>query len=225
MTEKEPEIISTPAVSDKAIAAWEIVSAVSSFLIAEWLALALVGSGRLIAIVPVILVFALMLVSQRQRGEGLREIGIRFDNLARAVAAVAAPTLIAGLAIIVTGWFAGSLRLGSVGSRPRYLLLPVWAFAQQYIMQGFINRRAQLVCGNGWQSILIVAALFGLLHLPNANLALLTFAGGIVWAAIYQRVPNLFALALSHSILAALVALSFPPSWLNSLRVGFKYFG
>jgi membrane protease YdiL (CAAX protease family) len=96
--------------------------------------------------------------------------------------------------------------------------------AQQYVLQGFINRRAQLAFGKGWKSVLIVATIFGLLHLPNPSLAFLTFVSGAWWAIAYQRIPNLFGIALSHSILAILLALSLPPAWLNNLRVGFKYF-
>ena len=109
-------------------------------------------------------------------------------------------------------------------SRPRYLLLPLWALAQQYIAQGFINRRAQAVFGQGWKSILLTASIFALLHMPNLNLVWLTFVGGVVWAAIYQRKPNLFALALSHTLTSMILARVLPNIWVNSMRVGLKYF-
>ena len=62
---KVPETISPQPVSDRSIAAWEIVSVVCSLLIAEWVALALFGSGKLIVTTPVILAFRLMLDSHR----------------------------------------------------------------------------------------------------------------------------------------------------------------
>jgi membrane protease YdiL (CAAX protease family) len=219
------ETISQQPTGERSIAAWEIASVMSSLLIAEWAALALFGSGRVIVAIPVILAFVLMLVSHRLRAETLRDIGIRLDNVAGATLKLAIPTIAAAILIVGTGWALHSLRLGLLAERPRYLLLPAWAFAQQYVIQGFINRRAQLIFGKGWKSVLIVAFVFGLLHLPNTGLALLTFLAGAWWAAAYQRTPNLFAPALSHSILVVLLALSLPPAWLNSLRVGFKYFG
>jgi membrane protease YdiL (CAAX protease family) len=96
---------------------------------------------------------------------------------------------------------------------------------QQYALQGYINRRAQIIFGTGWASASVVGLLFAVIHLPNPVLFALTLAGGTIWAFIYQRTPNLFALALSHAVVSVTVALLFPPEWINSLRVGFKYFG
>lgn len=197
---------------------------VSSLLIAEWVALTLFGSSKLIVAIPVVLAFILTIASHRLRLESLRDVGIRLDNFLPATLKLAIPTIATAILIVAAGWFAHSLRISLITERPRYLILPLWAIAQQYVMQGFINRRAQMVFGKGWKSVMVVALIFGLLHLPNLVLASLTFVAGVWWAAIYQRSPNLFALAISHSILAILLALSLPPAWLNSLRVGFKYF-
>jgi membrane protease YdiL (CAAX protease family) len=206
------------------LAVWEIVSVVSSFLIAAWVVLAFVGSSKLILAVPIALALALMLISHRERGETIRDIGFRLDNFLSAARSLLLPTV---GAVLVIGAVAGMLNQSLISApwRNRFLLLPVWALVQQYALNGFINRRAQLVMGKGWQSVLAVALIFGLLHLPNPLLSLFTFVGGLIWAFVYQRHANLFALALSHSIISITLALAVSSKWLDSLRVGFKFFG
>ena len=209
----------------RSLAGWEIASVVSSLLIAEWIVLSFAGRSKLVGAIPVVLAFVFMYLSHRIHGETMREVGFRTDNLLRAAKLLFLPTLAAGLLILVAGWINGGLRYGLIASRPRFLLLPLWAFAQQYVLQGFVNRRAQMVLSAGARSVILVAAVFSLLHLPNLPLAAATFLGGLLWAAAYQRVPNLLAPAISHALLSFLLAFSLPPAWLNSLRVGFKYFG
>jgi membrane protease YdiL (CAAX protease family) len=221
--DNEPQ--SNSVVSGRALAAWEIVSVSSSFLIAAWTILPFVGNSKLIGLIPVGLAFALMWLSHRARLETAREIGWRLDNFFEAARLLILPMLLAAIAIVVVGWLSKSLRFDWALFWRRFLWLPVWGFMQEYVMQGFINRRAQIVFGKGWRSILLVAALFAVFHLPNPWLALATFAGGLLWASVYQRAPNLLAIGLSHGLMSLLLASQLPNGALNSLRVGFKYFG
>jgi len=211
------------------LAAWEIVSVVVSVLLAEWVVFSVGGGSQVLLFVPVTLAFVLMFVSHWLRGESAREVGWRLDNFLEAarllVLLLAAPALL----LLAFGWLNSNLNLvrwtggQSIFGMPALGVL--WGLLQQYALQGFINRRAQVLWGRGWLSVFLVALVFGALHLPNPVLSLMTFAGGLVWAYVYQRAPNLLALGLSHGVMTWVLISSLPPASLYNLRVGFKFFG
>lgn len=212
-------------VSDKALAAWEIASVTSSFLFAEWMIQPFAGNSRVVSAVPLGLAFGLMLLSHHARGETAREVGWRVDNFFGAIRLLLLPMIGIGILIVFTGWLSNGFRSDKLQIWQWIVWLPVWGLIQQYVLQGFINRRAQVLWGRGARSVLLVALVFALLHLPNPWLTIATFIGGAVWAAVYQRAPNLPALALSHGLMSLLLASSFPATAINSLRVGIRYFG
>jgi membrane protease YdiL (CAAX protease family) len=214
---------------DRALALWEIVSVVVSVLVAEWVVFALAGDSALALLFPIATVVAFMLLSHRARGETAREVGWRLDNVWAAARLLAVPMFVFGAVLVGVGLYTSNLDFmrweggQSLFGVPALSLL--WGPLQQYALQGFINRRAQIVLGRGWPSILVVAFVFALLHLPNPWLTFATFAGGLLWAYVYQRAPNLLALGLSHALMTWVLISSVPPAALHNLRVGFKFFG
>lgn len=221
---------SVAQLSDRTLAGWEIVSVASSVAIAEWMLASATGFSKTIVAIPVVLAFLLMIVSHGVRRESLRELGFRFDNLFRALYLLTIPAILIAASCLLIAWALGTpvdfLRWHPNRNLALQLVLGfVWALAQQYVLQGFFNRRAMVVFGRGWFSILIVSAIFGLLHLPNLWITLITFLAGAIWAAVYQRAPNLFALAATHSVMTWFIVSTLPPSMLRHLRVGLGYFG
>ena len=214
----------------RALAAWELISVAASTLIAEWAVLAFSSNKTLLA-VPIACAFGLMFYSHRLRGESLRDLGWRTDNFTRAARLLLLPMLAGSVLLVLVGWvwFGGKFSFGERRAGWEVYGFPVWGFAwgllQQYVLQSFINRRAQTVFGKGAASIIVVASLFALLHLPNPWLMCATFLGGLIWAAVYQRAPNLYALALSHAVLTWVLISTLPAAALHGLRVGYKYFG
>lgn len=206
-----------------ALALWEIASVVLSGLIAEWVVLVFIGNSKFITAIPIVLALGLMWFSHRERNEGLKDLGFRADNFVASGLLLLWPTLFVVAAVIFISWLTNQQLLGPW--RWRFAALPLWALFQQYVLNGYINRRAQMALGKGAGSVLLVAVCFSVLHLPNPMLAATTLIAGCIWAFVYQRVPNLYALALSHTITSIALALTISPRWLNSLRVGFKYFG
>jgi len=217
-------------IGNRALAGWEIASVVSSIFIAEWLASVAVDWMRIAVVVPIGLAFVLSISSHRLRGETLRDLGFRLDNFLRAAGLLTLPMIVTAIVCLAIGWWTGE-RIDFLRwhiSRPlavQLILGFAWGFVQQYMLQSLVNRRAQIIWGRGWLSVLVVAAIFAGLHLPNPALTVATFVGGVIWAAVYQRAPNIFALAISHSLMTWIVVSTAPASALHHLRIGLKYFG
>ena len=222
----------TPEASARAtrrLAAWEIVSVALTALIGEWLVFSTGGGDRRLVLVPVVVTFVYLSLSHRLWGESARDLGWRFDNFGAAMRLLLPAMLTASALLVLYGYARGSLNFLRWSGGQSVFGVPalgfLWGLMQQYVLQAFINRRAQVVFGRGARSVLLVAFVFGALHLPNPALTAATFAGGLLWAWAYQRAPNLPALALSHTVMTWVLVSTVPGPLLHGLRVGYKFFG
>ena len=139
----------------------------------------------------------------RRHPHSWRDMGFRRDNIVDGLAPVGASTLLVGLALVVF-----AVGRGRPIWQPAVLVLlalyPLWALAQQLAFQGLLHRGLSVLIRAPWLQVLITAAAFASVHAGNPALLMLTFAAGVMWSLLYRRWPNLWLLAGSHTILAAL---------------------
>src|SRR5215213_9631137 len=121
------------------LAVWEIISVITTCLIAEWVVLAFTGANKLALAIPIALALTLMIFSHRIYEETPHDLGFRFDNFLVAAKLLLAPTALA-IALII---FVSGFKISEQPLRWRFLLVPLWALFQQYALQGFLNRRAK----------------------------------------------------------------------------------
>jgi membrane protease YdiL (CAAX protease family) len=221
-------------VSLRAVTGLEIASVVVSVLITVWVIIPLQPRQRWLVYVPGLLALALILNSQRVRGEKLNDLGFTSRHFFRALRLLTLPMSAACAVFVMIGYSANSFHRNTHFWSTLFFL-PFWGTFQQYILQGFIYRRIRflLVDENAPPhrqklranlAILAASAVFAFVHLPNPTLTILTFVGGLIWSWIYERAPNLFALGLSHALMSMLLITSLPPWLLESMSIGYKHF-
>ena len=136
-------------ISMRAVSALEIASVFVSVIIISWAIVPLQPWRRWVAALPALLAMALMINSQRARGESLREVGLGAEHFFRALRLLAAPTIIACAGFAAIGYSTGSFHrtthfwAAAAGA-------PLWALIQQYASQAFVYRRVRfLLLGDG----------------------------------------------------------------------------
>jgi len=138
-----------------------------------------------------------------RRPHSWHDLGFRRDNLTAGLLPVGVCTAVVGAGLV-----AFALVQGRAVWQPAVLVLlalyPFWALAQQFAFQGLLHRGLNVLVQSPALQVLLTAAAFASVHVGNAALFALTFLAGIMWSVLYRRWPNLWLLAGSHSVLAAL---------------------
>src|SRR5262249_19674259 len=80
------------------------------------------------------------------------------------------------------------------------LLYPVWGLVQQLLVQAMVVRNLTPVLSLPLV-VAIAAVLFGLVHLPDMELALATALLGGIFTLIFTRWRNVWALGICHGLL------------------------
>lgn len=90
-------------------------------------------------------------------------------------------------------------------TKPHFLFLfLVVSFLQEFAYRGFLIPKLKKVFSDRLGVVLINALIFTLLHIiyPIPQLMLpLAFAGGLAFATIYMKYPNLVLISIAHSVL------------------------
>jgi hypothetical protein len=139
----------------------------------------------------------------RQRTDTWHELGFRSDNLREAVLPIAVTSVLFSAALAVWA-FTLHRPLWSKQSTLLLALYPVWALVQQGVFQGVLHRRLAFLWPSGWAPVVITALAFSSVHWGNGLLVALTLCAGLAWSTLYRFWPNIWLLAASHSVLAAL---------------------
>lgn len=170
-----------------------------------------------VAPAPVVLVLGLTIWHAARSGDW----GVKMRALVPALWRSGVLTAVAGLGIYAAG---AALHTWQIRRDPwptLALLIP-WGLGQQIALQTVFLREAQAAAGRS-AGIVIAAALFAALHLPNPFLTMMTFAGALAWCWIYERAPNVLPLGLSHALLTLAILFAFDDAITGRLRVGISY--
>jgi hypothetical protein len=104
-----------------------------------------------------------------------------------------------------------------------YGLYALWAFVQQFLLQGFFFLRLRRVLPSDGAAALAAASIFALTHLPNPILAPITFLWGLAACRLFLRYGNIYSLGLAHAILGVTIAITVPGPVDHNMRVGYGY--
>lgn len=133
----------------------------------------------------------------------LRTWGFRLEGLGEAFVA---PTLFSAAAAASIAALAAAR--GTLEANPHLLpillLYPLWGITQQFLVQALVARNLEHRVPRCWL-MLLVAALFAVVHAPDLVLMGATFLLGLFFTPMYLRRRNLIPLGLYHGVLGALV--------------------
>lgn len=84
----------------------------------------------------------------------------------------------------------------------KYLL---WGPTQQFLVQGYLTNRFEIVCKKRWLTAFMAGSLFALAHYPNPVLMPGTFILGVVGAYYFLKARNVFLIGWVHAVLATAI--------------------
>ena len=144
----------------------------------------------------------------RREGWSFRDLGIRWDNARAAALPYGILAALGAMAIVTVALAMGRVPAVAWWAKPHFalgLFIPVSA-AQELFYRGLLIPLLQCIHAARWFVIVANAALFAFLHIifPNAPVVMpLSFLGGLVFAWLWLRWPNLWLASAAHVVLNA----------------------
>ena len=217
------EVAERPSVASRAISPWitaiEVLAVFAAILLYIW---------RWQATHPFLWIpmLAAVLFSQWFYRDTLEEMGLtgrEFRPCARASLLVLAVVIVAY--VFYGLWAHESVaRLASPRVWLTFAGYLVWCSFQQYLTQSYFHRRLMKVMRSPHLRSFAIGLLFAGAHIPNPVLMAATFTGGVVFAEIFTRHPNIWPLAFVQAVAGLLIGALAPPWIIHSMRVGPGYF-
>jgi membrane protease YdiL (CAAX protease family) len=184
-----------------------------------WIAGPVLGAVRGLSFIPILSILGLCAFRNLRSGDGW---GLRREGLLPGLAWALGVTLPLAALLLGTGSWLGTLQ-PPVHPAIGFLLLLVWALAQQFVLQTVVFREARERFSRR-TAILFAASFFATAHLPNPFLTPVTFVAALAWCWLYDRTSNLVPLAVSHALASMAVVVAFGPGITGGMRVGYGYF-
>ncbi|HMF99355.1 MAG TPA: CPBP family glutamic-type intramembrane protease [Vicinamibacterales bacterium] len=150
-----------------------------------------------------------------------RESGVGLSHLVPSLAPTVIFTLASAAVLVAAGWQRHTWHSRPLAASDAVILL-LWALGQQFALQIVLLREAQRVTSRT-AGVVVAAAMFAALHLPNPFLTGVTFVAALAWCRIYDRHPSLLPLAASHALLTIVVLSALDDAATGRLRVGIAY--
>lgn len=162
-------------------------------------------------------------IALRQR-RSAQELGMTRKGLAASAWIIPAGAATA-LVILGMGQVYGTLHI-LFGIMPIALHVgayALWALMQQFVAQSFFFLQIESLTGSSRKAIIGSGLIFGLLHIPNPVLVIVTTIGGLVFSEMFSRYRNIYPLAFAHAAIALAIAVSLPDDVHRHMRVGIGY--
>ena len=158
---------------------------------------------------PPVLIVAVVMVgicvfSNHRHNDSKEKIGLTRKDFTPALVKLMPIGIPIALVLVVIGWGKGP-QGGEWGFFFILLGYPVWSFAQEYALLGFVaNRLEDGFPRRKWLVPWTNGLLFSMAHLPNPLLMPITFISGVYFTWLFQRHRNLFAIAIIHALIGIL---------------------